>query len=56
MMDTGRMIPAIKGDRTGRPWIELWGEWLYRVDVVECALALPLGDMGSIYLVHYFDF
>ena len=33
MKDTGRMVPAIKGDRTRRPWVELWGDWLHRVDV-----------------------
>ena len=55
MTDTGRMVPAIEGDRKGGPWVELWGDWLYRIDVPERAIALPLGDMGSIYHVHYFD-
>ena len=55
MTDTGRMVPAIKGNRAGRPWVEFWGDWLYRIDVPERALALPLGDMGSVYHVHRFD-
>ena len=55
MTDTGRMVPAIEGDRVGRPWVELWGDWLHRVDVPERALALPLGDMGSVYHVHHFN-
>ena len=55
MTDTGRMVPAIKGDRTGRPWVELWGDWLHRIDVPERTFALPLGDMGSIYRVHRFN-
>ena len=55
MTDTGRMVPAIKGDRAGRPWVELCGDWLHRIDVPEHALALPLGDMGSVYHVHRFD-
>ena len=55
MTDTGRMVPAIKGDRAGQPWVEFWGDWLYRIDVPERALAFPLGDMGSIYHVHHFD-
>ena len=49
------MVPAIEGDRTGGPWVELWGDWLHRVDVPECTLALPLGDMGGVYHVHHFD-
>ena len=53
-MDIGRMVPAIKGDRTGRPWVLLWGDWLHRVDVPECTLALLLGDMGGVYHVHRF--
>ena len=55
MTDTGRMVLAIEGDRTGRPWVVLWGDWLHRVDVPECALALPLGDVGGVYHVHCFD-
>ena len=54
MPDTGRMIPTIKSDRA-RPWIEFWGDWLYRIDVPERVLALPLGDVCSIYHVHHFD-
>ena len=49
MTDTGRMVPAIEGVRAGRPWVEFWGDWLYRIDVPERAFALPLGDMGSVY-------
>ena len=33
MTDTGRMVPAIKSDRTRRPWVELWGDWLHRIDI-----------------------
>ena len=54
-MDTGRMVPAIKSGRTGQPWVELWGDWLHSVDVPERALALPLGDVGSVYHVHRFN-
>ena len=49
------MVPAIESDRVGRPWVEFWGDWLYRIDVPERALALPLGDVGSVYHVHCFD-
>ena len=49
------MVPAIKSDWAGRPWVELWGDWLHRVDVPERAFALPLGDMGSVYHVHCFN-
>ena len=31
MTDTGRVVPAIEGDRTGGPWVELWGDWLQRI-------------------------
>ena len=55
MKDTGRMVPEIEGDQTGRPWVELWGDWLHRVDVPERMLVLPLGDMGSVYHVHHFN-
>ena len=39
-----------------RSWVEFWGDWLSRIDVPECTLTLPLGDMGSVYHVHRFDF
>ena len=55
MTDTGRVVSAIKSDRVGRPWVELWGDWLHRVDVPKRAFAPPLGDMGSVYHVHRFD-
>ena len=55
MTDTGRMFPAIKGDRAGRPWIEFRGDWLYRIDVPERSFAPPLGDMCSIYHAHHFN-
>ena len=54
-MNAGRMVPTIEGDRTGGPWVQFWGDWLYRIDVPERTLALPLGDMGSVYHVHRFD-
>ena len=44
------MVPAIEGDRAGRTWVKLWGDWLYRVNFG--AIALPLRDMGSVYHVH----
>ena len=49
------MVPAIECDRTGRPQVELWGDWLHRVDIPEFTLALPLGDMGGVYHIHHFD-
>ena len=55
MTDTGRMVPAVEGDRAGLPRVELWGDWLHRVDVPERAFSLPLGDMGSVYHVHCFN-
>ena len=54
MMDTGQMVPTIESYRAGRPWVELWGDSLHRVDVPERAFAPPLGDMGSVYHVHCF--
>ena len=55
MADTRWVVPAIKGDWTGCPWIEFWGDWLYLIDVPERALVLPLRDIGSVYHVHRFD-
>ena len=55
MTNTGRMVPAIESDRTRRPWVEFWGDWLYRVDIPERTLALPLGDVGSVYHVYCFN-
>ena len=52
MTDTSEVVPAIKGDRTGGPWVELWGDWLYQKYALEHALVLPLGDVGSVYHVH----
>ena len=33
MTDTSGVGPAIEGDRTRGPWVELWGDWLHRIDV-----------------------
>ena len=55
MADAGWMISAIEGDRERRPQIEFWGDWLYRVDIPERSLALPFGDVCSIYHIHRFD-
>ena len=49
------MVPAIESDRAGRPWVEFWGDWLYRIDVPERTFVLPLGDMGSVYHFHHFN-
>ena len=47
------MVPAIKSDRIGGPWVELWGDWLQRIYVPESMLPLPLGDVGCVYHVHH---
>ena len=52
MMDASGMVPAIESDRTGGPWVELWGDWLQRIYVPERTLPLPLGDVGCVYHVH----
>ena len=49
------MIPAIKGDRTCRPWVELGGDGLNDIDIPECAFSLPLWDMSCIDHVYCFD-
>ena len=49
------MVSVIESDRTRRPWVEIWGDWLYCIDVPKRALVLPLGDMGSVYHVHCFN-
>ena len=43
MTDTGWMVPAIKGDQARRPLVELWGDWLHRVDVLDCAFVPSWG-------------
>ena len=55
MTDTSQVIPAIKGDRTGRPWVEFGGDGLDDIDISECAFVLPLWDMSDIDHVHCFD-
>ena len=52
--DTGGVVPAIEGDRTRRPWVELWGDWLHRINVPQCTLPFPLGNMGCVYHVYHF--
>src|ERR687897_651971 len=52
MTDTSGVVPAIEGDRTGGPRVELWGDWLQRIYVPERTIPLPLGDMGCVYHVH----
>ena len=46
------VVPSIKSDRAGGPWVELWGDWLQRIDVPERTLPLPFGDVGCVYHVH----
>ena len=41
--DTGWVVPAIKGDRTTRPWVEFWGDMLYGVDILNARLRSLLG-------------
>ena len=53
MTDTSGVVLAIKGDRTGGPRVELWGDWLQRIYVPERTLPLPLGDVGCGYHVHH---
>ena len=55
MTDTSRMIPAIKSDRTGRPWVEIGDDGLYSLHVSECVFALPFWDMSGINHVHCFN-
>ena len=55
MTDTDWVVLAFKNDRAGRPLIKFWGDQLYGVDVPECSLALPFGDVCSVYHVHRFD-
>ena len=52
MTDTSGVVPAIEGDRTGGPWVELWGDWLQHTYVPERTLPFPLGDVGCVYNVH----
>ena len=33
MEDASGVVPSIKSDRAGRPWVELWGDWLHRIYV-----------------------
>ena len=41
MTDASGMVPSIEGDRAGGPWVELWGDWFQRIDVLESTLPLP---------------
>ena len=50
--DAGGVVPSVKSDRAGGPWVELWGDWLQRIYVPERTLPLPLGDVGCVYHVH----
>ena len=54
MTDAGRMVPVIESDRTRIPWVELWGDWLHRIDVPQCTLLFPLGNIGCVYHVYRF--
>ena len=52
MLDTSRVIPAIKSDRVGRPRVELGGYGLHGAYVLECAFAPSLQYVDH---VHCFD-
>ena len=53
MTDASGVVPSIKSDRAGGPWVELWGDWIQRVYVPEYTLSLPFGDVGYVYHVHH---
>ena len=53
MVDAGGVVPSVKSDRAGGPWIELRGNWLHRVYIPECMLPLPFGYVGCVYHVHH---
>ena len=38
----------IKGDQTGWPWVEFWGDWLHCIDVPQCSLSFPFGNVGGV--------
>ena len=52
MADAGGVVPSVKSDRAGEPWIELRGNWLHRVYIPECTLPLPFGYVRCVYHVH----
>ena len=52
MADAGGVVPSVKSDRAGGPWIELRGNWLHRIDIPECTLPLPFGYVCCVYHVH----
>ena len=52
MMDTGRVIPTVEGDRASRPWVKLRGYGLHGVDLPKGTLPLLFWYMCDIYHVH----
>ena len=55
MTNTGGVVPAIEGDRTRRPCVELWGDLLHRIDVPQCTLPFSLGNMCGVDHVNVLD-
>ena len=49
MPDACRMILTIKSDRVGHLGVELRGDGLYGVYVLECMFASPLRHMDHVY-------
>ena len=56
MPDTSRMVPAIKGDRAGRPGIKFGGDELNSVYVSEYAFARSLWNVSYVNHIYCFDF
>ena len=54
--DTSQMVPAIEGDRAGRPGTEFGGDGLHSVYVSECAFARSLWNVSCVNHIHCFDF
>ena len=54
--DTSRMVPAIEGDRAGRPGIKFGADGLNSVYVSECAFARSLWNVSYVNHIHCFDF
>ena len=52
MADASGVVPSIKSDRAGGPWVELRGDWLQHIYVPERTLPFPFGDVGCVYHVH----
>jgi hypothetical protein len=55
MTDTGQVVSSVEDDQNFRPWIILWLNGLFGMNIMERMFPLLPGDVSDIYHIHILD-